>query len=196
MRRLLPIVSALLLLSACAKSTGVAQVELLDRLRNPLFAYTYYQDRTQHMVSMIINQDPALKDPAIRSAIEDAQKRSVEAAREADARRKSALGGNFVRGSDYVVGHVILLDGVVYMGPDLDVPPGVATHVYLSKALDPRDAEFPDPTAVDLGILQSHIGDQAYVAPASEADKPWMTVVLYDAPLKRVVGFAQLQEEQ
>lgn len=195
MRRLLLSCVSCSLLVACGSSQTVTSVPLIDRLSNPLFAYAYYQDRTQHMVSIIINQDPSLKDPAVRRAVEAMQQRSLQAAREADTRRKSGVGGQFVRANDLISGQALLLENMLYLSPDFAMPPGIDPHVYLSNSIDPRDAAFPDPTAIDLGPLQTHIGEQAYAAQQAAENTPWRTVVIHDAALKRTMAFVQLQPE-
>lgn len=65
--------------------------------------------------------------------------------------------------------------------------------MYVSNAVDPRDVNFPDDTAIDLGQLESPYGMQRYSVPGAEEEvQQYRTVVLFDKSLERIYGFAQL----
>ena len=67
-------------------------------------------------------------------------------------------------------------------------------RVYLTTAVDPRGVNFPDASALSLGLLQTPYGAQEYAFDESDSNPEFRTVVLYDTRLERIYGFAQLSK--
>lgn len=182
-----------LLLGACTSGSATS-TDLQDQLKNPLYAEYYYDTLVEHMVNLVLQNDPLTKDPAANDVIEDTRVNGLKKAHEATEKQSKGLIGTIVSDFDYAVGEALLLGNVLYVGPEFQTSPGADLHVYLSSALDPRDATFPDETALDLGMIKSAFGAHTYDVPAQEADAPeFRSMVLFDTKLKRIYGFAQLQ---
>lgn len=182
-----------LLLAACAPAgDGVTFERLMD---NPLYAERYYDDLTEEMVNLVLQEDPVLQDEEMKARIEETRVESLRAAEKAVERQDEGLFGQIVSDYSYAKGEVLLLDGILYIGPDFETFPGMDLRVYLSSVLDPREGVFPDESAVELGPVKNLYGEHAYEVPAGN-DGNLRTYVLYDAELKRVYGFAQLSERR
>lgn len=187
------ILGAALVLGGCSTP---AKTSLDEALKNPLFAYAYYQDLADHMVNIEIAKDPMLENEEMKALVTSTRLNAVEQAHSADRERKRGLGGDFVRAKESIIGHALVLDDKIFFSPDFSVAPGLAIRVYLSSVLDPRDlAVFPSAEDRDFGPLQSISGEQVYSAAIAESKEPLRTVVLYDTKLKRLYAFAQLHEE-
>ena len=93
-------------------------------------------------------------------------------------------------------GQALALEGHLYFGPTFLTLPGPSLHVFMTKAVDPRDVAFPDPSAVDLGLLKTPYGTQSFDMPATVTLPGYRTVVLWDTRLKRLSAFAQLKVQQ
>ena len=185
------LLAASFLVAGCAPSAGPT---LEHHLENPLFGYVYYVEMTQHLTNLQINEDPMLEDEAFKTRLEDLKADAMRRMQAEDARIKEGRIGTFVRASDPVAGQVLVLDGMLYLSPDFVSPPGSRVRVYLSTVVDPRDAAFPDPTAVEVGLLTSNHGDQAFRLPKLENPEQYRTVIIHDEGLQRTLGFAQLRE--
>jgi hypothetical protein len=184
-RRILPF-SSLLILTACSSS---AAITLETHLQNPLYAEQYYDAQVENMVNMIIASGALLQDPAVKDAINDTRLEGLRMAKEATDMQDQGAMGQIMSDTRSAQGEVLLLDGVVYTGPDFRVIPGIDLHAYLSTVVDPRDGVFPDETALHLGPVKNHFGDAVYAG--ADVDGAY-TFVLYDRSTKQLVGFAQL----
>jgi hypothetical protein len=81
---------------------------------------------------------------------------------------------------------------MLYLSSDFVSKPGTNLHVYLTTVVDPRDGSFPDPTAIDLGAIQTVYGAQQFAVPKQEKPELLRTFVLWDKGFNRLYGFAQL----
>ena len=180
----------LLTLVACGvRATGGSANEMLN---NPLYAEWYYKDLVEDMMNMEIQNDPITQDEKKKAVIDATRQDALELAKEATKRRQTGVSGHFTPGQENVQGQALLLSGILYLGPDFDAVPGPSLHLYLTTAVDPRDLKFPDPTALDLGVLHGPYGAQAYLLPRAQQDLLYRSVVLWDTKLDRLYGFAQL----
>ena len=163
-----------------------------DVLRNPLYAEWYYKDLVEDMMNLEIQNDPIMQDEKKKAVIDATRQDALEHAKAATKRRQSGLSGHFTAGQEDSKGQVLLLSGILNLGPDFDVVPGPSLHLYLTTAVDPRDIKFPDPSALDLGVMHGPYGAQYYLLPRGQQDMLYRTVVLWDSKLERIYGFAQL----
>lgn len=183
---------SLLLVSCAQKTVSPRAVPLQERLANPLFAERYWYDRAEHMADFFRQKSALTKDPVKSAVIEDLRTTALSQLQVARGRKAEGVSATFISGGDPVQGTALLTDTTLFLGPDFLTYPAPALHVYLTAMVDPRDGTFPDRTTVDLGSLQSPYGEQEYGLPSSPADPQLRTVVLYDATLERLYGFAQL----
>jgi len=193
MKRPLAAIATLLFLAGCARTT--VGEDLAARLDNPLYAERYYEDLVQHMVSLVIQNDPLTKQPATADIIERHRVDAMRLAQEATAKQAQGKRGNLISETNLSLGEILLLGETVYTSPEFQATPSPSLHVYLTTIVDPRDGEFPDATAVDLGDIKDVIGAQTYVIPQGpeEEQVPYATFVLWDTEFERVYGFAQLR---
>ncbi len=193
MRRFLSFAPTLLctaLLTACSPSAPAARTE--DPMRNPLAAKQHFDDLGQTMVDMLIHEQKDLaKDAARKSYLEQLKDQATARSKEETAKIVAGRVGTFLPAKQNVTGIALLLESTLYLSVDFATDPGPALHLMLSKAVDPRDVQFPDASAVDLGLLRTEYGAQSYAVPKSN---DYQTAVLYDTRLKRIYGFAQLAE--
>lgn len=188
MRPLFFIPVLLLVLSACSSpGTSVA-----DQNRNPLTASRYGDELADSMANLIIMEDPAAQDPALRTLIESEIARGKSIGEDARAIQSKGWLGGLIGIKGQVSGYVLYLPNELYLSSDFMTTPGPSLHAYLSTTIDPRDAAFPDPSAVDIGSLQAAYGAQTYSVPAQQEPGQFRTFVIYDTRLKMIYGFAQL----
>ncbi len=189
MKKILPI-AVLFLLAGCTASKSP---DLAAALQNPLYAEQYYDAQVEYMVSMVIGEDELLKDASVKAAIDTARLEALKNARIATEDQAKGKMGFVVSDMELVRGEVLLLEKILYTGPEFVMTPGIDVHAYLSTVVDPRaEGTFPDESAIDLGAVSGSFGSMTYMVPVS-ADESMNTFVLYDEALKRIVGFAQLQ---
>lgn len=196
--RILPFLLATAALAGCGNDVGLPTREISHRdfLRNPLYAEYYYDDLTETMLTFALTEDPMLEDADVRAAVDRARVDGLERAKAAVESQRGGSDGPFLSDRELVVGEALLLDRVLYLGPTFDSAPGPSLRLFLTSVVDPRDAAFPDDTAVDLGEPVHHYGAQAFAVPRSVTDEEYAklrTVVLWDDELGIVYGFAQLQ---
>jgi len=184
--------ASLATLTACASRTP--DMTMNDLLKNPLFAEFYYEDLTNQLVSLELNEDEATKDPDKKAMIDALRTESLRRANEIEKVQTQGKTGAFIQAKDIVQGEVLLLDGTLFFGPEFIGTPGVDVRVYLSTMLDPRDEGFPDANAVDLGPLHTFYGEQWYEVPEPPEGVDYRSVVLWDADLERVSSFAQISD--
>ena len=198
MRRVLLFLFLSLALVACGNTAQLPQQNDVRNalLRNPLYAEYYYDDLTQQMVNLALKGDPILNEPRIQQLVDRTRNRSLEHANEAiDAQFEGSM-GLFISERELVGGEVLVHNNTLYFGPNFNAAPGPSLEVFLTTVLDPRDAEFPDDSAVNLGLLQNQYGTQSVSIP----DHPrtgtgrLKTVVLWDTELDLLYGFAQLEK--
>lgn len=190
----LPLALALpsLLLGACGANS--ADVSLTELLKNPLYAEQYYDSRTDHMVNLVMQNDPLAKDETTKDVIEKYRVESLRQATKATQEQSRGVGGAILSDFSYGRGEALLLDNTLYIGPDFDIVPGPDMRVYVSTAVDPREGTFPDESALELGVLKTAFGAHSYVLPESDPPRTDLrSVVFYDRRFKRIYAFAQLQ---
>ena len=194
-RTLLLAASSALLLSACGRPATAVSVSLEQRLANPLFAEYYFDDLVERLVDLDIQNDASLEDAGIKNAADAARREGLQAAKNATKKQNEGVQGMMIPGKDFAQGEVLIVDDMLYFHPQFIATPGVDVRIYLSEALDPRDGDFPDASAVEVGPLQSPYGDQSYaLQPSAEGERPaFRSLVLWDAALERLSGFAQLR---
>ena len=188
MRRIAFLFAGTLLLAAC---TAGPSASLQDRLQNPLFAEYYYDDLVDQMVTLQLHNDPAVVEDAGKDLADATRRDALQQSRDAQGLQQQGRMGEFVEAEAYAKGEVLLTDDALYFHPTFLATPGVDIRVMLTESIDPRDVEFPDPSAQDLGGLKSPYGDQWYALSAPQDSM--RTVVLWDAGLKRLMSFAQLR---
>lgn len=197
-RFLTPLLVSSLALSACGGNIGMPTRDeaLKDHLRNPLYAEFYYDDLTEQMVNLALQEDPILDDSGIRAVVDRTRTRSLEHASLATKAQTNGARGKFIGDRGLASGEALLLDNILYVGPTFDSAPGPKLSVYLTAALDPRDVTFPDDTAVRLGAVKNQYGAHAYAVPAQPESagtgSRLRTAVLWDDELGLLYGFAQL----
>ncbi len=194
----LPLLALPLLLSGCGNSIGIPErdTSLNDLLRNPLYAEHYYDDLTEHMVNLSLHQDPILLVPSIQKTVDRTRSRSLQHATLAKKAQDQGSRGSFLSDRSLVSGEALFLHNILYFGPTFNATPGPSLSVYLTTTIDPRDAAFPDPTAVRVGGVHNHYGAQSYAVAAEKlptgTGTTLRTVVLFDDELELLYGFAQL----
>lgn len=197
-RFLAPLLVSSLALSACGNAVGLPTRDeaLKDHLRNPLYAEFYYDDLTEQMMNLALQEDPILEDSGIRAIVDRTRTRSLEHSSLATKAQIEGGRGRFISDRSLASGEALLLDGILYVGPTFDSAPGPGLSMYLTTALDPRDQEFPDSTAVRLGTVKNQYGAHAYEVPEhtlpAGTGSRLRTAVLWDDELGLLYGFAQL----
>ncbi len=178
-------------LTACGDAR-VAYPNREDIERNPLYVYAKNSLQVQYITNL------EAKEPNMSGALKTPKLQALRAAQDSQALIQEGWLGTFVRGQDDdVTGSVVLIDGWMHIGPSFLMTPGIDMHVYLTQAIDPMEGTFPDETAVEVGPLVTAFGLQSLPLPAGlTLDGTYRTVVLYDAAVKRVLGFAQLEKAQ
>ncbi len=188
MKRSALLFAALIAITACSpKTTSINQQN-----ENPLVASRYGDELADTMANFVIAKDPIADDEATRKLIDGGIAAGKEMALKARLRQEEGLLGAILPVKGDTVGYGLLLDGTLYLSSDFSTGPGLNLHVYLTTAVDPRDGQFPDDTAVDLGTIQAAYGAQQY-AVRGDTEK-LRTLVFWDATLKQLYGFAQLQK--
>lgn len=184
---------ALLTLTACQSKTGNEQ-ELSYLLENPLFAERYSEAMVDTMVELEIYEDPITKDEAKMKIIDKTKEKWLEVSQKSRADQREGSKGSFIAIKEYTAGEALFTDGKVYLSPEFVSAPGPSLHLFLSTVVDPRDAEFPDETAIDIGLMRSNLGTSRYdVVSDSDIDPiKYRTLVLFDTELERIYGFAQI----
>lgn len=161
-------------------------------MQNPLFAERYYAELIDRMAMLQINADPVLEDTRIADRVNAAKLRATQEVANVRQSMEGHLSAGFLTIAELTQGRVLEKDGMLYFSTDFLTYPAPELEVFLTNAVDPRDAAFPDDTAFTLGTLQSPYGAQAYIIPEDQRTSPFRTVVLWDRTTGRILAFAQL----
>ena len=186
---LIPIIA----LAGCANSQ-TDSISLDKLLENPLFAERYADEKVDAIVEFKIQKDPIIEDPSKEKIMEKERKEWLAVAKDATAKQRAGTRGNLIEITEYANGEALYLEDKLYFGPELETIPSVELHVYLTTVVDPRDIEFPDEQALDLGELQTPYGAQVYNVPHQEDPLLYRTVVIWDEKLEKIWSFAQLSK--
>ncbi len=178
---------SLLLLSACSGATTSAN-------KNPLTASRYGDELADTLANLVIQQDPIAKDPAMRALIDSEIAKAKKIGESARETQSQGTRGTFTPIKEQPFGQALYVSNMLYLSTDFASAPGPNLHLYITQVVDPRDAAFPDKTAIDLGEIKSAYGAQEYRVLSQEKPELLRTVVLYDTVLKRLYSFAQLSK--
>ncbi len=189
MRPAITLLAFTFLLTACG---SVSRTSIEEQNRNPFTASRYGDELADTMANLIIVDDPILKEEGMRERIQEVIEEGKAIADEAREEMSGMMEGVFISLGQETAGRVLHDGEVLFLSSDFETDPGPSLHLYLTTAVDPRDLEFPDPTAIDLGETQSVYGAQTYDLPAIEDPRLYRTAVLWDSDLKRLWAFAQL----
>jgi hypothetical protein len=192
MKKLLPIVCALLLAGCISEPPNPHSTSLEERLKNPLFAEHYFEELVQGMVKIELNKDSLLEDDNKKKILNDARRNGLKRSRDAEQAQLPGALGTFITDQVHTEGTALYLDNMIYISPKFSTTPGVTLHFFLTKVVDPREKEFPDDTAIDLGSVVTAYGAQRYPVKEVENPREYRTLVLFDTSLERVHAFAQL----
>jgi hypothetical protein len=182
---------SILLLSGCSGAPG-ENMSLEQHLKNPLYAERYAEEMVDRMVEYKIQDDPILEDEQKADVIEKTRKEWLEVGRDARKIQNEGFRGFLISINESVKGELLYLNNILYTDTLFAVSPGPNLHFYISTVVDPRDAEFPDETAIDIGKLDSAYGAQTYTVTPVEDPQLYRTVVVWDQDLERLYGFAQM----
>jgi hypothetical protein len=182
-----------LFLVACNTGTSSQTQETL--LKNPLYLERYAEQMVDTMVNLEIYEDPLLEDPAKKKVADTTKEYWLKEAKKSRKAQRLSSKGTLLTMKEYVVGEVMFTkDGTaVHFGPEFTTTPGPSVHAFLTTTVDPRDVEFPDPTAIDLGKITVPYGAQTIML-EEKVEEPikYRTLVIWDTALGRLYGFAQL----
>lgn len=161
---------------------------------NPLDTARYNEELADTLANLVIMDDPIAKEEGMSAFINEGISDAKDRADDARARIDEGMQGGILSMKQDVTGYALYLSDRLYFSSDFVADPGPSLHVYLTQPVDPRDTEFPDPTALDLGLLTSAFGSQVYSVPHQEKPELYRTLVFWDTKLKRLYGFAQLSK--
>ena len=161
---------------------------------NPLVASRYGDELADSMANLVISNDPILKDPKIRSVVDEEIALGKQMGTDARSVEGEGMKGGVIPVKAEMDGIILYVHDLLYFSSDFTTKPGPDLHVYLTAAVDPRDMPFPDATAIDLGTIQSAYGAQTYAVPHQKNPMLYRTFVLFDKKLQRLYGFAQLSK--
>jgi hypothetical protein len=188
---LLPFLLSFALLLGC---TTVQRTSIEQENSNPLTASRYGDELADTMANLIIMNDPLVKEPGMQERIQKEITHGKEIAIAARDKAAEGMQAAIISMKEAVSGYALYVDDTLYFSSDFTTKPGPALHVYLTTVVDPRDVTFPDPTALDLGSLQTTYGQQRYAVPSQKKPELLRTVVLWDTTLNRLYGFGQLSK--
>ena len=186
------IIGLSLALGACGRQS--AHTSIRAQNENPLTASRYGDELADAMANLVIQNDDAAKNPAMRKIIDAEIARGKKMGTDARMKQDEGMKGGIIAVKEEAAGYVLYVDDTLYLPSDFTTKPGPDLHVYLTVAVDPRDVAFPDKTAMDLGEVQNVYGAQRYEVKHQENPMLYRTFVLFDTKLKRIYGFAQLSK--
>lgn len=181
-----------LTLGACTQNGSRTSIN--QQNKNPLTASRYGDELADAMANLVIQDDPAAKDPALRNIIDAEIARGKKLGIDARAVQAEGMKGFLIPLKEEAQGNVLYVDDSLYLSSDFITKPGPDLHAFMTTAVDPRDTVFPDKTALDLGTVQSVYGAQIYAVPAQDNPALYRTFILFDVKLKRIYSFAQLSK--
>ncbi|MFA5799727.1 MAG: DM13 domain-containing protein [Candidatus Peribacteraceae bacterium] len=190
--RTLPVL--LLSLAFVGGCTSTPGTSINQQNRNPLTASRYGDELADTMANLVIQNDPVTKEPGVSAVINSEISRGKETAQNARDTMDQGMQGTIIPMKESVNGYALSVNDTLYFSSDFESKPGPALHVYLTTVADPRDTQFPDKTAIDLGLLQAAYGPQQYRIPHQDKPELLRTIVLWDTKLKRLYGFGQLSK--
>lgn len=191
--RSIALIAPLLLVACNNGGTNAQSRESL--LKNPLYLELYSEQLVDTMVNLEVYGDPLIEDEGKKKIADTTKKYWLEEAKKSRKAQRQSSKGNLITMKEYVTGEVILTkDGsAVHFGPSFITTPGPSLHAFISTVIDPRDVEFPDVSAVDLGEITVPYGAQSFYPEQKIADAlQYRTVVIWDTALERLYGFAQI----
>jgi len=194
MRNLLLCGITLLPLAACFGPPGDQSATLQQQIENPLFLERYAEEMVENMVQITIEENPILDDTRKAAIVEQTRTYWLDEAKQARRAQQEGKSGSFLPMEEYARGEVLLAaDGHLYISPTFEATPSPSLHILISTVLDPRDANFPDDSSIDLGPIQTNYGAQTYNLPEDmENLLLFRTVILWDTELERLQSFAQI----
>jgi len=192
LRRTLIGLSLLITLTGCRPA--VSKMQQYDPFDNPLYAKRYYDELLENLVSLSLHKDPMLQEKGKEKIVDRARRNALAKVQETKQKQQGGTKGVFIPMEEYARGTALLTGNTLYLSPDFEGTPGLSLHLFLTTAVDPRDVEFPDADAIDLGPLKSAYGAQEFAANLPLNQVLYRTVILWDAALERLVSFAQLSE--
>ncbi len=175
---------SVLLLSACGNQGDIAG--------NPLVRTQHDEELADSLANIIIQKDPLADDPSTRAILENGIAEAKKSLAATQTLKRGSISGPFIPLYESVQGWALFQNGTLYLSSDFQSRPGLDLHLYLTTLVDPRDAAFPDITAVDLGRIEYPYGAMTLKGPTGDAAKNLRSLVLWDAKLKRLHGFVQL----
>lgn len=183
---------SVLLLSACGRAVQTTNIR--EALQNPLFAEMYAEELIGRLTNLEIAADPQFSDKKVLTYAENTKAEWQKIAKEASQKKWDGQSGQFtaLNSTEFIGGHALLYKQILYTSPTFFVVPAPTIHVYASSNVDPRDSTFPAADDVLIDVLPTPYGAQSINAAA--APKQTRTIVLFDPDLKRILGFAQLDE--
>jgi hypothetical protein len=144
------------------------------------------------MVELEIYEDPIIKDEAKMKIIDKTKESWLKVAQKARVDQRKGSKGSFTPITEFTAGEVLYSGNSLFLAPDFASAPGPSLHFYLSTVVDPRDVEFPDESAIDLGLMRSNLGTGRYEVVGIEEPIKYRSLVLFDTELERLYGFAQI----
>ncbi|HRH93242.1 MAG TPA: hypothetical protein PKV72_01775 [Candidatus Peribacteria bacterium] len=180
--------SGALLLSACGSAGGTAAAG-----NNPLLQIQHDEQLADSLANLIITKDPLADDASTRTMLEGEIAKTKESLAATQRAQAAGMSGPMRSEKEEVGGWALYMNNTLYTSSDFSSPPGLDLHLYVTAVVDPRDVVFPDITSIDLGRIEYPYGAMALPVHAKpDAVKNLRSVVLWDAKLKRLYGFAQL----
>lgn len=194
--RTTPLSSSLLVLSLFLAACSGPTMSISTQNENPLNASRYGDELADTLANIIIQQDPLTKEPGMTELINSEIAKAKELGQAARRKHTAGTMGAIIAAKANIQGLALYYEDQLFFSSDFITDPGPSLHVYLTSAVDPRDVEFPDETAVDLGPIQTVYGAQTYKVPAQEDPEYLRTLVIWDTKLHRLYGFAQLSKQK
>ncbi len=187
---LFPTVATVLVLSGCAQQTTSIQ----EQNMNPLSATRYEEELANTLANFIIQKEKFTEVPGVAEKLQKYIVKAKNRLADADDILNAGMKGPMLSMKVTTTGYAALIGTKLYFSTDFETKPGINLHVYITEAVDPRDVEFPDSTAIDLGEIQTPYGAQVYDVPRQKKKNALRTVVLWDKELKLLYSFGQLSQ--
>jgi hypothetical protein len=197
-KRRFSILLSLMLLAGCSTSSRSTSfgIPLEERLENPLYAELFHAELVDRMVELSILEDSILTDPKKKAVVENTRRAELQHSKDVRKIQREGIGGFFQPMNELGKGEVLYINDMLYFGQDFVTAPGPNLHIFFTTVVDPRNVDFPDETAMDLGPIESPYGSQRYVVPPVENPLLYRTVVIWDSALERLWSFAQISPNE